>query len=145
MRSTVTHLGHSSRTPVLALFQLAASLALAACGGAEAASKPPLTAAELGEPSDEIDPKVIGAAVRDNSQLFQLCYESARQRNPGLAGQVEVRFIIQTDGSIGPAAVAESSLPTDVAQCIARTFTNLRLPEQKGAIVAQYPMFLDPN
>lgn len=116
-----------------------------ACAESSAPAKPPVTAAELGEPDDEIDPKVIGAAVRDNGREFQLCYETARQRNPSLAGQVEIRFVIQTDGSVGPAAVAETSLPKDVSECIARTFLRLALPKQERAIVAQYPMFLDPN
>jgi hypothetical protein len=131
-------------------FGLLVALYVVACGEAPAASKPPVTAAELGEPSDDVDPDVIGMAVRENTQTFQLCYESARQRNPSLAGQVEVRFVIQPDGSIGPAAVAESSLPKEVSECIARAFSRLSvppdaLPKQGGAVVAQYPMFLDPN
>lgn len=117
----------------------------AACGESTAASKPPITAAELGEPDDGIDPKVIGAAVRDNTREFQLCYESARERNPSLAGQVDIRFVVQRDGSVGPSAVAESSLPKDVSDCIARTFLRLTLPRQDRVLVAQYPMFLDPN
>jgi hypothetical protein len=116
-----------------------------ACGGSSSAAKPPLTAADLGEPTDDIDPDVIGVAVRDNTRNFQLCYQSARERNPSLAGQVEVRFIIRPDGSVGPAAVAESSLPKDVSDCIARAFERLTLPEQSDVVVAQYPMFLDPN
>lgn len=124
--------------------QLALQLA-SGCGESAAASKPPVTAAELGEPDNEIDPKVIGAAVRGNSREFQLCYESARQRNPSLAGQVDIRFVVQPDGSIGPSAVAESSLPKEVSDCIARTFLRLTLPKQQRSVVAQYPMFLDPN
>jgi hypothetical protein len=124
--------------------QLALPLTVA-CGETTTVTKPPVTAAELGEPDNEIDPKVIGAAVRDNSREFQLCYESARQRNPSLAGQVDVRFVVQRDGSIGPSAVAESSLPKEVSDCIARTFLRLTLPTQERVVVAQYPMFLDPN
>jgi len=104
-----------------------------------------MTAAELGEPDNEIDPKVIGAAVRGNTREFQLCYETARERNPSLAGQVDIRFVVQPDGSVGPSAVAESSLPKEVSECIARTFLRLTLPKQERAVVAQYPMFLDPN
>lgn len=115
------------------------------CGSEAAVAKPPITAAELGEPSDDIDPKVIGEAVRGNSREFQLCYESARQRNPSLAGQVEVRFVIQPTGEVGPSAVAHSSLPKEVSECIARAFLRLTLPEQRNAIVAQYPMLFDPN
>jgi outer membrane biosynthesis protein TonB len=120
-------------------------MTMQACGGSTTVDKPPVTAAQLGEPDDEIDPKVIGAAVRGNSREFQLCYESARQRNPSLAGQVDIRFVIRRDGSVGPSAVAESSLPREVSDCIARTFLRLTLPQQERTIVAQYPMFLDPN
>lgn len=129
-----------------AVLGLHSTLALVAgCGEPAVAAKPAVTAAQLGDPEDEIDPKVIGAAVRGNSREFQLCYESARERNPSLAGQVDVRFVVQRDGSIGPSAVAESSLPKEVSDCIARTFLRLTLPKQERAVVAQYPMFLDPN
>lgn len=120
-------------------------LLTSACGGSGSVAQPTVTAADLGEPTDDIDPKVIGAAVRQNNREFQLCYQSARERNPSLAGLVEVRFVIRPDGSVGPAAVAQSSLPKDVSECIARAFQRLMLPEQSDVVVAQYPMFLDPN
>lgn len=127
------------------LFGLSLTLLATACAESAATTKPPVTAAELGEPDNEIDPKIIGAAVRGNTREFQLCYASARERNPSLAGQVDIRFVVHPDGSVGPSAVAESSLPKDVSECIARTFLRLTLPQQERAVVAQYPMFLDPN
>jgi hypothetical protein len=117
---------------------------MAACASTTSSGAPP-TAAQLGEPSRDIDPELIGAAVRDNSRHFQLCYQAARERNPGLAGQLAVRFVINPDGSVGQAALVESSLPADVSKCVVGAFSNLKLPKQESAVVAQYPMFFEPS
>jgi outer membrane biosynthesis protein TonB len=112
---------------------------------ATTSARPAPTAAQLGEPSKDIDPELIGAAVRDNSRQFQLCYQAARERNPGLAGQLAVRFVINPDGTVGHAAIVESSLPADVSKCVVGAFSNLKLPKQESAVVAQYPMFFEPS
>lgn len=100
---------------------------------------------KLGEPSDDIDPEVIGTAVRNNSAHFQLCYEEGRQRNPEMVGRVEVRFAINPDGSVGQAMAVETSLPSKVTNCVVDAFYELKLPEQEAVVIAQYPMFFQPG
>ena len=100
---------------------------------------------ELGEPSDEVDPEVIGAVVRENSRLFQSCYESAREENPSLEGRVEIRFLIQTDGSVHLPQAVETNLPSNVVGCVVNVFHSLQLPQQESAVIAQYPMFFQPS
>jgi hypothetical protein len=100
---------------------------------------------QLGEPSDDIDPKLIGGAVRANAGRFQRCYEEARERNPSLQGLVEVRFLINTDGTVSQAMVAETDLPSPVTDCVLSVFYDLQLPEQKEPVIAQYPMFFNPG
>lgn len=151
----VTHLGsarlglrpqlinHRRVTSAASIF--AVLVVLVASGCAADAGPGPKQPVQLGEPSKDVDPDVIGAAVRDNSRHFQLCYETARERNPGLAGQLQVRFVINADGSVGPAMVVESSLPPDVSECVVSAFSTLRLPKQQAAVVAQYPMFFEPS
>jgi hypothetical protein len=103
------------------------------------------SAAELGEPSDDIDPAIIGAAVRENPGKFRHCYESARMSNPSLSGLVEVRLLVNPDGTIRHAAVADTNLPAGVVDCVVSAFYDLQLPAQEAATVAQYPMYFQPG
>lgn len=116
-----------------------------ACAGEKPAAKHTPTAEQLGEPSNDIDPAIVGAAVRENPSRFRHCYESARVNNPMLQGLVEVRFLVNTDGTIRHAAVAETNLPSTVVDCIVNAFYDLRLPAQQGATVSQYPMYFQPG
>ena len=112
------------------------------CAGSTPKSQAPR---KLGEPSDDVDPAMIGFAVRENPGRFQNCYERARERNPSLEGLIEIRFLINSDGSIGQAEAVETNLPATVVDCVVAAFYDLKLPEQKdGAVVAQYPMLFHP-
>ena len=115
---------------------LAAGWLWSACSSTPSAATPKKPV-ELGDPSDDVDPKAIGEAVR--------CYEVARERNPSLSGRIEVRFLINSDGSVGQAMAAETDLPPQVADCVVNTFYSLSLPQQDGAVVAQYPMYFQPS
>ncbi len=119
--------------------------AFSACSSSESNAPPPKTAAELGEPSDDVDPEMIGAAVRDNANHFQICYEAGRERNPELTGRVEIRFLINSDGSVAQAAIVDTDLPSHVTKCVINAFYGLRLPRQDSAVVAQYPMYFQPG
>jgi hypothetical protein len=122
---------------------IAAALLLLAC--AASSPKPQQAEVKLGEPSDEIDPEIIGAAVRDNAAHFRICYEEGRAANPELAGRVEVRFAINRDGSVGQAMVVDTDLPSKVTKCVIDAFYNLQLPQQEAVVIAQYPMFFQPS
>lgn len=100
---------------------------------------------KLGEPDDDVDPSVIGEAVREKSARFQHCFQTARERNPSLSGLIEVRFLINSDGSVGQAMAAETDLPTQVATCVVEVFYDLKLPAQQNAVIAQYPMYFQPS
>jgi hypothetical protein len=119
------------------------ALGALACSGEPA--KSPEKPVELGEPSDDIDPAIIGDAVRGNSRFFQRCYETGRERNPELAGRVELRFLINPDGSVGQVVVVDTDLPTQIADCVVNAFYGLTLPQQESAVIAQYPMFFQPG
>lgn len=120
------------------------ALLCSACGGEQEPAHPePVT--DLGEPSDDVDPALIGDAVRSQARRFQLCYEAGRARNPGLAGRVDIRFLINTDGSVGQAMIVDTDLPSPMARCVVDAFYGLRLPQQNSAVIAQYPMFFQPS
>jgi hypothetical protein len=96
---------------------------------------------ELGKPTEDVDPEIVGDAVRDKSGRFQRCFEVARERNPSLAGQVEIRFLINPDGGVGQAQAVETNLPPEVTECVVSAFYSVRLPTRDAAVIAQYPMF----
>jgi hypothetical protein len=121
------------------------ALVVSGCGASEPEARKSRTAAEIGEPSDDIDPELIGSAVRGSSAHFQMCYEAGRERNPELMGMVEVRFLVNPDGSIGDAAIVDTDLPARVTDCVIQAFYGLRLPRQDAAVVAQYPMHFQPS
>lgn len=99
----------------------------------------------LGEPSGDVDPEIVGAAVRNNSGPFQNCFQLARERNPSLSGQVEIRFLINPDGTVGQASAFETSLPPDTTECVVQAFYSVKLPKRASATVAQYPMFFQES
>jgi hypothetical protein len=100
---------------------------------------------KLGEPTADLDPEIIGEAVRGNASYFQLCLEEGRQSNPGMSGRVEIRFAINRDGSVGQAMAVETSLPSKVTSCVVDVFYKLQLPQQEAVVIAQYPMFFQPS
>ncbi len=142
-RSTPSFSGAGRRITTLVL-SCATMLTTTACGGGEQAEAPK-QAVKLGEPSDDVDPELIGEAVRTNSRHFQMCYEQGRERNPELAGRVELRFLINPDGSIGQVMIVETDLPTQIADCVITAFYSLQMPRQESAVIAQYPMFFQPG
>jgi hypothetical protein len=100
---------------------------------------------KLGEPSKDVDPKIIGEAVRARAGRFQFCYEVAREANPELAGRIVIRFAINPDGSIPQAMAFDTNLPSNAADCVVQAFYGIQLPEREDTVIAEYPMFFDPN
>lgn len=124
--------------------KIVVALVLAGCAsnaGSEGARQP----VQLGEPDDDVDQKMIGEAVRKHSGRFQHCFQTARERNPSLSGLIEVRFLINSDGTVGQAMAAETDLPPQVVTCVVNAFYDLQLPGQGRAVIAQYPMYFQPS
>jgi hypothetical protein len=85
---------------------------------------------------------VIQRIVRQNFGRFRLCYENGLRRNPGLAGRVAVRFVIDRSGSVATTTDAGSDLSdSSVVACIVRAFGNLSFPQPDGGVVTVvYPI-----
>jgi hypothetical protein len=131
------------RTRSSATCLLLANLCSWGCAATTSNSEAPVE--KLGKPSEDVDPEIIGAAVRGNSDHFQMCYEQGREVNPELAGRVAVRFVINRDGTISQAQAVDTSLPTQVTSCVVNAFNTLVLPQQEAAVIAEYPMFFQPS
>jgi hypothetical protein len=94
-----------------------------------------------------LPPEVIQRIVRQNFGRFRACYESALRTNPNLEGRVAVSFVIGSDGVVGSASNAGSSLPdSGVVNCVVKGFYGLSFPQPDGGVVrVSYPITFSPN
>lgn len=95
-----------------------------------------------------LPPHVIRRIVRANAGRFRLCYQSALQANPGLAGGVTTRFLIGADGKVKSAQTLSADLPDKaVAACVTRSFYGLAFPEPPGGrpVTVTYPLTFSPS
>ena len=97
--------------------------------------------------SGRLAPEVIQRVIRSNYGKFRSCYEAGLGRNPNLEGRVNIRFVIERDGSVSKAQISENTL-TDckVAACIRDEYPKLTFPAPDGGIVTVvYPIMLEPG
>ncbi len=92
-------------------------------------------------------PEVIQRVVRQNNGRFRGCYEAALRANPGLAGRVAVKFVIDRGGAVAIAADGGSDLPDEgVRRCVVSSFLSLSFPAPQGGTVAVvYPIMFSPE
>jgi hypothetical protein len=90
--------------------------------------------------------EVVKRIVRQNFGRFRLCYENGLRTDPTLAGAVHVRFVIESDGSVGPVSDAGSTLSdAAVVACVQRGFGNLSFPVPSGApLTVTYSLSFSP-
>jgi hypothetical protein len=89
---------------------------------------------------------VIQRIIRQNQGRYRACYESGLRTNPSLEGRVEVRFVIDRQGTVSMAQDGSSDLPSDgVKSCIVKSFYSLSFPSpDNGTVTVVYPMVLTP-
>jgi hypothetical protein len=94
-----------------------------------------------------LPPEVIQRIVRQNFGRFRLCYENGLRNDPKLEGKIAVRFIIETNGSVGNVGDAGSSMPDkSVISCVARAFSTLSFPQPEGGkVIVTYPIQFSPG
>jgi hypothetical protein len=87
---------------------------------------------------------VIRQIVRASYGAFRECYQRGLMTSAKLQGRVDVRFVIQQDGSIDQIANGGSDLPSeDVINCVLHGFRALRFPAPRGGSVpVEYPILL---
>jgi TonB family protein len=86
---------------------------------------------EDGEGS-EANPYVQGAIAKASASVHD-CYRETQARTPGAAGEVFVRFVIDTQGRPGDVRVVRSDLPESFNQCVRAAVGRLTLPPHEGA------------
>ena len=77
---------------------------------------------------------VVEEYISKNFPKIRRCYEIELEKNPNLAGRINITFVISKTGSvIGPATVGRSSLDSaDVAECIAKEVEKIKFPPTKS-------------
>ena len=81
----------------------------------------------------ELPKKVIKRYIATKMGAIKACYQKGLQANPGLQGKVKVMFLIQPNGKVAGAKIADSGLNSPaVESCILRNIKIWRFPRAKG-------------
>lgn len=93
-------------------------------------------------PVEDVEP-VVG---RERAAL-RYCYARRLAKNPKLAGEIRVTFVVGSDGSVGSARIHSSTLRDPaVADCVVARFQRMRFPAREAGItVVRYPLVFAPD
>ncbi|MFO0576937.1 MAG: AgmX/PglI C-terminal domain-containing protein [Polyangia bacterium] len=110
---------------------------------AGAAAKPPVPAAAPA-PTTSADGPIQTDAVRRVMRMklgaVKRCYDQGLARRPELAGNILLRFAIQTNGAVSDCQVIRSTLADEpVERCIAAVVRGLEFPKAPRPTVVTYP------
>jgi hypothetical protein len=107
------------------------------CGGEAVA----VTTVDRPTPEDPspLTEKDIDDVIHAAKGRLTICYQREVNRDPSLAGTVQVRFEIAADGRVATAKVTSSSVRSElVSDCLTRQIATLHFPA-KGRAVVNYP------
>lgn len=85
---------------------------------------------------------IIRRYIRRNLSKISYCYEKELLANPGLAGDVQVSFFIQPDGTV-TASTGKGVSPV-VASCVADVVGAIEFPKAAGGVQVNYPFTFRP-
>lgn len=93
-----------------------------------------------------LPPEVIQYIVRQQYDWLRLCYETGLKAKPNLKGRVDMRFIIERDGTVSDVNNAGSDLPDpDAIACIVSVYRSMCFPPPVGGtITVVYPIQFTP-
>lgn len=105
--------------------------------------KPPEGAApETPARHGSLSKAVIQETIGDHIAAVRACYEGALSGWPDLKGRVAVKFVIQPDGTVHPAAIASTELNNRAVECcVLSTMRDWQFPPPQGGgiVVVTYP------
>ncbi len=100
---------------------------------------------QLGEPTaaGEIDKTTVRKVVRQNLAKLQYCYEKTLLANPGIEGNVTVKFTIGIEGSVIDATA--TGVHPDVESCVVQQVRTFKFPRPTaGTVEVSYPFAFKP-
>lgn len=101
---------------------------------------------EVSRPAGFCDQKEVARVMNGRAGAVRACYEMHLQRNPELAGRLEVRFTIEEDGTMSGLTVTVNELNQEVAACVIRQISSLKFPKPAGGVcVIRWPYRFQPG
>lgn len=94
-----------------------------------------------------LDREVVRRVVRTHTAQVRYCYERRLVANPGLAGQLSLRFVIGADGQVKQVTVQNDGLgDADVASCLTARAKTWQFPKPAGGgiVIVTYPFRFAP-
>ncbi len=96
--------------------------------------------------STEVSPgpsaEQIRAVIEGNFDMFRQCYVVGMMRDSQLAGRIETRFSIATDGSVDDTEILGNDTgDEEFGACVAQSFTKLTFSPAPGSpLDVEYPL-----
>jgi TonB family protein len=83
----------------------------------------------------------VDITIKTNMSRFRSCYVKESRKFPGLAGRVDIKFILNKDGKVQETSVVSSSLKSPlVAKCVEQQLMGLQFePQEKDGTEIVYP------
>jgi len=117
-------------------------------GGPDLDSKPPPKVQQLKPTVDgALDADIIRRIVRAHINELRHCYKTGLVKDPKLAGEVTLHFVIGSKGKVGVSVVETTTLKDiGVANCMAKAVKRWTFPKPRGGgeVKVSYPFDLDP-
>mgnify|MGYP002632666945 CR=1 FL=1 len=95
-----------------------------------------------------LDRSAIDRVIKQHLAQIRYCYQKELQKDPALAGRLEIKFVIDADGAVSRAEVKLSTLGNEVVeQCILSRILRMRFPAPAGGgiVVVSYPFVFQPS
>ena len=100
------------------------------------------------EVKGSLSKEVVRRVIRRQTAQFKRCYEKALESNPELEGKVMIKLVINADGKVLSASVAESTLDdTDMEHELAQIMKKMTFPAVAGGgvVIVYYPLIFKPG
>ena len=90
-------------------------------------------------------PETVQSVIRAGAGPLAACYKTALGGQPGLAGELALKFVVDAGGVPAGTRVEKSTLPASVDACVVSAFGALRFPASSaGALTVRYPIRFEP-
>lgn len=97
-------------------------------------------------PGVRMTPETVQSVVRAGAGPLAACYRTALAAQPGLAGEIALRFTVDAGGAPQGTRVEKSTLPAAAMDgCVLAAFGALRFPASSaGVLTVLYPLRFAP-
>ena len=113
-----------------------------------AASKTTDSPPELSlEGKGSLDPSQVVGTIEKSARMLQYCYERVLTKQPDLAGEFSVQFVITDSGSVRDPMIESTTLHNDeVEKCVIGRFKRMSFPAPEGGEVrVKFPIVFAPS